>query len=120
MSKSASVLDRYPLYEVVIGMEVHVQLTTDSKIFCASANHASKDPNSDICPVCAGYPGVLPVLNQTVVEYAVRAGIATNCAIAPRSTFDRKHYFYPDLPKNYQITQAVNPICTNGHIPIRL
>ncbi len=120
MSKSVSVLDKYPHYEVVIGIEVHVQLTTVSKIFCSSANHTSKDPNTNICHICAGYPGVLPVLNTKVVEHAVRAGIATNCHISGHSSFDRKHYFYPDLPKNYQITQAFEPICINGYIPIRL
>ncbi len=120
MSKTTSILDQYPQYEAVIGIEVHVQLTTKSKIFCASANHSSKDPNTDICEVCAGYPGVLPVLNTQVVDNAILAGLATNCTIARRSTFDRKHYFYPDLPKNYQITQAFEPICLNGYIPIRL
>lgn len=120
MSKSISVLNRYPQYEAVIGIEVHVQLTTASKIFCSSPNHASVDPNNNICHICAGYPGVLPVLNATVVEYAVRAGLATNCHIAPHSSFDRKHYFYPDLPKNYQITQTFEPICSQGFLQIRL
>jgi len=115
-----SVLDKYPQYEAVIGIEVHVQLNTKSKIFCASANHGSKDPNTDICHICAGYPGVLPMLNTQVIDDAIMAGLATHCSIAHRSTFDRKHYFYPDLPKNYQITQAFEPICLNGYIPINL
>lgn len=120
MSKIISVLDQYPHYQAVIGIEVHVQLNTKSKIFCASANHGSKDPNTDICQICAGHPGVLPILNAQVVDDAILAGLATNCTIARRSTFDRKHYFYPDLPKNYQITQAFEPICLNGYVPIRL
>lgn len=107
-------------YDVTIGIEVHVQLTTQSKIFCSCPNVVAQTPNSNICPVCAGYPGVLPVLNHNVVEYAIRAGLATNCTINEASFFARKHYFYPDLPKNYQITQSDTPICINGHIPIRL
>lgn len=120
MAKPASVLDRYPDYEVNIGMEVHVQLTTKSKIFCSCANEVVKQPNSNICNICAGHPGVLPVLNKKVVDYAILAGLATNCQITLVNEFARKHYFYPDLPKNYQITQSYNPICTEGHVPIRL
>lgn len=120
MSSTTSVLDRYPDYEATIGIEVHVQLMTESKIFCATPNYVPKDPNSHLCIICAGYPGVLPVLNKKVVDHAILTGLATNCAIAEQSRFDRKHYFYPDLPKNYQITQAYEPICTNGSIPIRL
>jgi len=120
MAKTGSIIDQYPEYEVTIGMETHVQLTTKSKIFCASKNGVSKDPNSHICHICAGHPGVLPVLNKKVVDYAILAGLATNCEIAEKSTFDRKHYFYPDLPKNYQITQNYEPICTNGYVQIRL
>lgn len=119
MSRVASVLDRYPEYEVVIGMEVHVQLITRTKIFCATPNTPRAEPNEHICVVCAGYPGVLPVFNEAVVDAAIAAGIATNCAIASRSLFDRKHYFYPDLPKGYQITQQFNPICKQGFVPIR-
>jgi aspartyl-tRNA(Asn)/glutamyl-tRNA(Gln) amidotransferase subunit B len=120
MSKTISVLDKYPDYELTIGMEIHVQLTTDSKIFCSSANEISKDPNTNICNVCTGYPGTLPVLNKQVVDYAILAGLALNCTINKISYFDRKHYFYPDLPKNYQITQNDVPICVNGHVAIRL
>jgi len=118
--KSVSVLDRYPEYRMDIGIEVHVQLNTKSKIFCGCSNAQSVEPNKNICPVCAGYPGVLPVLNKQVVEFAVLAGLGTNCEISEISEFDRKHYFYPDLPKNYQITQNDYPICRNGYVMIRL
>lgn len=111
-------LDKYPEYEANIGIEVHVQLTTKSKMFCASANHVGSDPNTNICNICAGYPGSLPVVNRQAVDYAILAGLATHCTIAPVSTFDRKHYFYPDLPKDYQITQQFHPICLNGFISI--
>lgn len=120
MSKQHSVLDQYPHYEINIGIEVHTQLATETKIFCACANKITTEPNKNICNVCAGHPGVLPVLNEKVVDFAILAGLATNCSISPVSTFARKHYFYPDLPKNYQITQNDLPICTNGYIPIRL
>ncbi len=113
-----SVLERYPEYEVVIGIEVHVQLTTKSKIFCTCANEISKEPNTNICQICAGHPGVLPVLNKQVIDYAIAAGLATNCKIRTHSTFARKHYFYPDLPKGYQITQSEDPICYDGHVTI--
>jgi len=120
MSKTTSVLDKYPDYELTIGMEIHVQLTTKTKIFCSSANEISKDPNTNICNVCTGHPGTLPVLNKQVLDSAILAGLATNCTINKMSYFDRKHYFYPDLPKNYQITQNDVPICVNGYVPIRL
>lgn len=120
MTQTPSVLDKYPLYEATIGMEVHVQLMTNTKIFCSCANTIAKDPNSHICPICAGYPGAMPMLNKKVVDYALLAGLATNCTINTQSTFDRKHYFYPDLPKNFQITQQALPICVDGYIPIRL
>lgn len=103
-------------YETVIGLEVHAQLKTRSKIFCDSATEFGQEHNSQICPVCTGYPGVLPVLNKKVVEYAILTGLALNCEIAKHSKFDRKHYFYPDLPKNIQISQYDMPICRNGHI----
>jgi len=107
-----------PEYEITIGIEVHVQLKTQSKIFCTSPNCASSEPNRNICPVCAGHPGVLPVLNEEVINSAVMAGLATNCTINTQSEFARKHYFYPDLPKNYQITQSDKPICSEGYITI--
>ncbi len=115
-----SVLDNYLDYEVVIGIEIHVQLNTKSKIFCGCANTVAQSPNTYICPVCCGYPGVLPVLNSAVLKSALLAGLATNCTIAPISEFARKHYFYPDLPKNYQITQADIPIALNGSVEIKL
>jgi len=120
VSKSFSVLDNFPKYEANIGIEVHVQLATKSKIFCQCSNEVNKKPNTNICDVCAGYPGTLPVLNKDVVENAILAGLATNCKIAQISNFARKHYFYPDLPKGYQITQSDSPICQEGSVPIRL
>lgn len=114
-----SVLEKYPAYECVIGIEVHVQLKTKSKIFCSCSVEQCTQPNKNICPICAGYPGVLPVLNHEVINAAIKAGLATNCSIAPLSVFARKHYFYPDLPKGYQITQNDQPICTNGYVEIQ-
>jgi aspartyl-tRNA(Asn)/glutamyl-tRNA(Gln) amidotransferase subunit B len=113
-------LDKYPDYRMDIGIEVHVQLNTKSKIFCSCSNELTDQQNKNLCQICAGYPGVLPVLNHQVVEFAIMAGIGTNCEISLSSEFDRKHYFYPDLPKNYQITQNNFPICKNGHVMIRL
>lgn len=108
------------MYEVNIGMEVHVQLTTATKIFCACANVVGQQPNTNICNICAGHPGVLPVLNKKVVDYALLAGLATNSSITRTCSFARKHYFYPDLPKNYQITQSDEPICAEGSVAIAL
>ncbi|MCR4399899.1 MAG: Asp-tRNA(Asn)/Glu-tRNA(Gln) amidotransferase subunit GatB [Syntrophomonadaceae bacterium] len=107
-------------YEAVIGLEVHVELKTASKIFCACPNQFGGEPNTHICPVCTGMPGVLPVVNQRVVEYAIRTGLALNCQIAPFSKFDRKNYFYPDLPKAYQISQYDLPICRGGYLDIEV
>ena len=106
------------LYEPVIGLEVHAELLTQSKIFCGCSTRFGAAPNHHICPVCAGLPGVLPVLNREVVRFAIRAGLATHCAIAPRSRWARKNYFYPDLPKGYQISQYELPLCTNGYLDI--
>jgi aspartyl-tRNA(Asn)/glutamyl-tRNA(Gln) amidotransferase subunit B len=118
--KQPSILDHYPDYALNIGIEVHVQLNTNSKIFCPSNNKQCKSPNECICNICAGYPGVLPVLNKKVVDFGILAGLATNCTINSISSFARKHYFYPDLPKGYQITQDKEPICSEGFVPIRL
>lgn len=114
-----SILLKYPDYEATIGIEVHVQLTTKSKIFCSCSNDTALEPNSTICQICTGQPGVLPILNRQVVDYAIMAGLATNCTINTKNEFARKHYFYPDLPKNYQITQSDKPICTDGKITIK-
>ena len=105
-------------YEAVIGLEVHAQLLTDSKIFCGCSTKFGNDPNSNTCPVCLGHPGVLPVLNKKVVEFTTLMGLATNCSINEHSIFARKNYFYPDLPKGYQISQYEEPICENGFIEI--
>ena len=105
-------------YELVMGLEVHSELSTKTKIFCSCPTEFGGEPNTHCCPVCMAMPGTLPVLNEKVVEYAVKAGIATNCEIAKNSKNDRKNYFYPDLPKAYQISQFDMPLCTNGHIDI--
>lgn len=103
-------------YETVIGLEVHTELSTKTKIFCSCTTQFGGDPNTHCCPVCTGMPGTLPVLNRSVVEYAIRAGLATNCTITRLNKFDRKNYFYPDLPKAYQISQLYLPICQNGRV----
>ncbi len=105
-------------YEVIIGLETHCQLSTQTKIFSSSSTKFGGTPNTNIDPICLGMPGVLPVLNEMVLEYAVKAGLALNCQIAPYSKFDRKQYFYPDLPKNYQISQFDLPIAEHGWIEI--
>ena len=105
-------------FEPVIGLEVHAQLLTESKIFCGCSTKFGQEPNQNACPVCVGFPGVLPVLNRKVVEFAIRAGLATHCKIARTSILARKNYFYPDLPKGYQISQYELPICTDGYIDI--
>ena len=105
-------------YEAVIGLEVHVQLKTNSKIFCSCSTEFGAPPNTHTCPVCQGMPGVLPVLNRRVVEYAIKAALALNCRINPLSVFARKNYFYPDLPKGYQISQYELPLAEHGYLEI--
>src|SRR5438094_7783710 len=105
-------------YESVIGLEVHAQLLTESKIFCGCSTKFGQAPNHNTCPVCGGFPGVLPVLNKKVVEFAIRAGLATHCEIARSSILARKNYFYPDLPKGYQISQYELPVCIGGYIDV--
>jgi len=107
-------------YETVIGLEVHVELKTETKIFCSCSTAFGAEPNTQVCPVCAGFPGMLPVLNKKVVEFAIRAGLVLNCEIADYCKFDRKNYFYPDLPKAYQISQYDLPICKEGYIDINI
>lgn len=107
-------------YETVIGLEVHVELNTNTKIFCPSCTEFGGDPNTHVCPVCLGLPGTLPVFNEKVLEYAIRVGLALNCSIAEFSKFDRKNYYYPDLPKNYQISQFDLPIAEHGYLNINL
>lgn len=107
-------------YEIVIGLEVHVELGTATKIFCACPAEFGKEPNTHICPVCLGLPGSLPVLNKRVVEFAIKAGLALNCEIPSFSKFDRKNYFYPDLPKAYQLSQYDLPLAINGYLEIEL
>ncbi|MCK5679242.1 Asp-tRNA(Asn)/Glu-tRNA(Gln) amidotransferase subunit GatB [bacterium] len=107
-------------YEIVIGLEVHCQLLTETKIFCGCSTNFGNPPNENTCPVCTGMPGALPVLNRKVVDFAVRAGLATNCDITQSSIFARKNYFYPDLPKGYQISQFELPVCVGGYLDIEV
>lgn len=107
-------------YEVVIGLEVHTELRTATKIFCGCKTSFGAAPNTNVCPVCLGLPGVLPVLNKKVLEFAVRTGLALNCEISRFSKFDRKNYYYPDLPKNFQTSQYDLPICEHGHLDVEV
>ncbi|HVQ52031.1 MAG TPA: Asp-tRNA(Asn)/Glu-tRNA(Gln) amidotransferase subunit GatB [Mycobacterium sp.] len=107
-------------YDPVLGLEVHVELSTATKMFCGCANEFGAEPNTQVCPVCLGLPGSLPVLNQVAVESAIRIGLALNCDIAPWGRFARKNYFYPDQPKNYQISQYDEPIAINGYLDVPL
>ncbi|MGL4389200.1 MAG: Asp-tRNA(Asn)/Glu-tRNA(Gln) amidotransferase subunit GatB, partial [Brevinema sp.] len=107
-------------YEVVIGLEVHVQLNTNTKIFCSCPLTFGSEPNTAVCQVCLGYPGTLPVLNKMALQKAILAGLALHSEVNLFSQFDRKNYFYPDLPKGYQVTQNYFPILTGGYIPIHL
>ncbi|MBU4128914.1 Asp-tRNA(Asn)/Glu-tRNA(Gln) amidotransferase subunit GatB [bacterium] len=105
-------------YEAIIGLESHVQLKTKSKIFCSCSTKFGAEPNSQVCPVCLGLPGVLPVMNRTALEYAIKAALALNCKIAQKSIFARKNYFYPDLPKSYQISQYEQPLSSGGFVDV--
>jgi aspartyl-tRNA(Asn)/glutamyl-tRNA(Gln) amidotransferase subunit B len=105
-------------YKAIIGLEVHAQMLTDTKIFCGCSTRFGAEPNTQTCPVCTGMPGVLPVLNKKALEFAIRTGLAMNCSISTHSRFARKNYFYPDLPKGYQISQYELPICEHGYIEI--
>ncbi|MBN1155243.1 Asp-tRNA(Asn)/Glu-tRNA(Gln) amidotransferase subunit GatB [candidate division KSB1 bacterium] len=106
------------MYEPVIGLEIHIQLLTNSKLFCHCSTCFGAPQNTQVCPVCLGMPGVLPVLNERAIEFGIRLALATHCSIAERSIFARKNYFYPDLPKGYQISQFEDPLCSNGFIEV--
>lgn len=108
------------MYEPIIGLEVHVQLKTKTKAFCGCSTEFGRLPNSQVCPVCLGFPGSLPVLNKTALEYGVKVGIALNCNVREYTKFDRKNYFYPDLPKNYQISQYDQPLAESGYLDITI
>ncbi|MBT7303422.1 MAG: Asp-tRNA(Asn)/Glu-tRNA(Gln) amidotransferase subunit GatB, partial [Victivallales bacterium] len=105
-------------YEAVIGLEVHTELNTQTKIFCGCRNQFGAEPNTNVCPVCLGYPGSLPVMNREAIRKTIIAGLMCGCEIAPYSKWDRKNYYYPDMPKNYQISQFDLPICLGGVVPI--
>src|SRR3984957_21089458 len=107
-------------YEPVIGLEVHVQLATRTKIFCGCPTGFGAEPNSNVCPVCLGWPAALPVLNRQAVDLAIEAALALNCTVNPTSIFARKNYFYPDLPKGYQISQYDQPLAEHGYVEIQL
>lgn len=109
-------MDLREKYETVIGLEVHVELNTKTKAFCGCKNQFGAEPNTFICPVCLGLPGSLPVINEEMVKKAIKIGLALNCEIAEKTKFDRKNYYYPDLPKAYQISQYDNPITKNGFL----
>jgi len=108
------------IYEAVIGLEIHAQLLTESKLFCGCSTKFGNPPNTNVCPVCMGHPGVLPVLNKKAVEFTIKMGLATNCTINRKSVFARKNYFYPDLPKGYQISQYEFPLCSNGYLDLEI
>ena len=117
MSEAAAAVDAY---ETVIGLECHVELATRTKMFCGCRNEFGAPPNTNVCPVCLGHPGSMPVPNEKAIEYIVRIGLALGCRIAPSSLFHRKNYFYPDMPKNFQISQYDLPICIDGHLDVEV
>ena len=121
MSTAASAADAATdAYETVIGLECHVELATETKMFCGCRNEFGEAPNTNVCPVCLGHPGSMPVPNERAIEYIVRIGLALDCRIAPHSLFHRKNYFYPDMPKNFQISQYDLPICIDGHLDVEV
>ena len=105
-------------YEPVLGLEVHVELNTESKMFCSCSTTFGGEPNTQTCPVCLALPGALPVVNAKAIESTIKIGLALNCQIAPYSRFARKNYFYPDMPKNFQISQYDEPICFDGYVDV--
>ena len=105
-------------YEPVLGLEVHVELNTNSKMFCGCSTIFGAEPNTQTCPVCLALPGALPTVNEKAIESTIKIGLALNCSIAPFSRFARKNYFYPDMPKNFQISQYDEPICVNGYVDV--
>ncbi|HEX21212.1 MAG TPA: Asp-tRNA(Asn)/Glu-tRNA(Gln) amidotransferase GatCAB subunit B, partial [Actinobacteria bacterium] len=107
-------------YEVVIGLEIHVELLTKSKMFCGCRVSFGAEPNTNVCPVCLGMPGSLPVVNKRAVEYTIKAGLALNSKIALHNQFHRKNYFYPDMPKDYQISQYDKPLCIGGYLDVNV
>src|SRR5438067_11950581 len=107
-------------YEPVIGLETHVELGTASKMFCGCSTEFGAEPNTHVCPVCLGLPGSLPVANAAAIEYTIKIGLALNCSIASWCRFARKNYFYPDMPKNYQISQYDEPLCTDGYLDVEV
>ena len=119
MGYICSMSSMHPKYEVVIGLEVHAQLRTASKLFCGDSTRFGAEPNTQVSPLTLAHPGTLPYLNKEALEHAVRMGLACGCQITRRSYFARKNYFYPDLPKGYQISQHHDPVCVGGHISIR-
>ena len=114
-------VDKVHDFEAAIGLEIHVELSTDSKIFCSCPTAFGAEVNTQCCPICLGLPGTLPAINRKALEYTVKAGLALNCQIARHTWFDRKNYFYPDLPKAYQVSQQDAPLCFDGYleVPVR-